>query len=324
MSVLQSLKLLCSVPSFITSACDEVWWEPGCVNVCTRVWSWVAVPSCSATAGCPSCRGSRTAWRGCCGRWRRSRLSLCAWGRQRGCPPSSRTWTPAGSQSQLWDLHQVVSARSHVSLWTITRFISFPSLRFWMSPSNTQFYLKTPVTAAGGHVFTCSVCSFVSKITHKTTGLIPLKLSWHSLQMIKCWSKRWKVKVLQLIKTFWMTGSTPLPYSRKKPRREPPALCRTFLTALNTDCDCDTDSTTMHIQIKAIKLSELRGGLFQLWKQKGTFNPAGLYYELCLKMLSVMSENKRTPSEQWKGNEMVRGEGVLFMSVQAHLTSLCA
>lgn len=59
----------------------------------------------------------------------------------------------------------------------------------------------------------------------------------------------------------------------------------------------------MHLQIKAIKLSELWGAVFQLWKQKGTFNPLRLYYELGLKILTVTCESKQTPFKQCKDNE---------------------
>lgn len=38
--------------------------------------------------------------------------------------------------------------------------------------------------------------------------------------------------------------------------------------------------------------------MFQPWKQKGTFNPLRLYYELGLKTFSVTCENKQTPLEQ--------------------------
>ena len=64
------------------------WWTPNCPLSST-------VPSCSATAGSPSCRDSRTGWRGCYGTRHRSRPSLCAWGRPPGYPPSSRMLTPA-------------------------------------------------------------------------------------------------------------------------------------------------------------------------------------------------------------------------------------
>lgn len=39
-------------------------------------------------------------------------------------------------------------------------------------------------------------------------------------------------------------------------------------------------------------------------KQKGTFNPLRLYYELSLKSLGVTREYKRKPSETWEGNEV--------------------
>lgn len=58
----------------------------------------------------------------------------------------------------------------------------------------------------------------------------------------------------------------------------------------------------MHLQIKAIKLSELRGAVFWLWKQKGTFNPLSLYYELCFKIYAVTCEC-RVLLEQCRDNE---------------------
>lgn len=79
----------------------------------------------------------------------------------------------------------------------------------------------------------------------------------------------------------------------------------------------------MHIQIKAIKLSELRGTVFQLWKQKGTFSPLKLYYELGLKILSVTCENKQTPWKQWKDNEAAQREGVLFMCLYKFIWHNC-
>lgn len=58
-------------------------------------------PFCSATAGSPSCRDSRTGWPGCCGRPHQSRPSSYAWGHPLVCPPSNPVSIPAGSSTQL-------------------------------------------------------------------------------------------------------------------------------------------------------------------------------------------------------------------------------
>lgn len=99
-----------------TAAQPYGWKEEAAAKTVTFYTSWApnsplsaTVPSCSATAGSPSCRDSRTGWRGCCGRWRRNRLFWCAWGRRHGCPLSSRMWTPAGKQmAQSLRFHVII------------------------------------------------------------------------------------------------------------------------------------------------------------------------------------------------------------------------
>lgn len=63
-----------------------------CMCVCECVCCVCMLPCGSSSAGCPSCRGSRTEWQGCSERWHRNTTSWYAEDPRAWCPPSSQRW----------------------------------------------------------------------------------------------------------------------------------------------------------------------------------------------------------------------------------------